>query len=56
MKEKEENSCSPSFSGVNSWCYEAYILQVTDNTTKSAGTLLWLFIPMIYAYFSRFET
>ena len=56
MKEKEENSCSPSFSGVNSWCYEAYILQVTNNTTKSAGTLLWLFIPMINADFSRFET
>ena len=50
MKEKEENSCSPSFSGVNSWCYEVHILQVTNNTTKSAGTLLWLFIPMIYAY------
>ena len=37
MKEKEENSCSPSFSGVNSWCYEAYILQVTNNTKKVQG-------------------
>ena len=40
MKEKEDNPPS-QFSGGNSWCYEAYILPlVTNNTTKSAGTLL----------------